>query len=240
MSLLAASLLAVVVVALVLTWRRSRAIRADTAWWSRWYALAPAGLLAYLAPTYAVDAVHRFYKPFYLPTESMTPTLDRDDKIIVDMRGGRRPAVGDIILFDTPNGTYVKRVAAIAGDRIATVAGVPVINGKPTTHVDSGTGSFLGHQGKFLARRLREQLPGERGTHTILDSEQSQFDDTAEQIVPSGHVFVLGDNRDRSADSRVPVQMGGVGMVALTRIVGRPLFVHWSEDRAKIGRSLIP
>lgn len=186
----------------------------------------------------AVEGAHRFYKPYYLPAESMAPTLDKGDKIIVDMRGGRSPAVGDIILFDTPNGTYVKRVAARAGDRVAMVAGVPVINGKRAAHVDLGGASFLGHQGKFSARMFREKLPGEHGTHVVLDSEQSEFDDTAENVVPPGHVFVLGDNRDRSADSRVPVQMGGVGMIALNRVVGRPLFVHWSADRSKIGRSL--
>jgi len=49
---------------------------------------------------------------------------------------------------------------------------------------------------------------------------------------------VLGDNRDSSADSRVPIWLGGVGMVPLSAIMGRPMYIHWSSNRSKIGKRL--
>lgn len=83
-----------------------------------------------------------------------------------------------------------------------------------------------------------ERLPGELSSHRVLDTGPSAFDDTSEVTVPAGHVFVLGDNRDRSADSRVPVDLAGVGMVPMTAILSRPMYIHWSVNRAKIGTRL--
>lgn len=234
---LIALLLGIYIFSLMLTWKRSIGPILGRRWWSRWYGLLIMWLVASLATSLAVDGFHRFYKPFYTPAESMAPTLGKFDKFIGDMRY-RRPAVGDVVLFDTPNGIYVKRVVALEGSRVAMKGGVPIIDGHPAAQHREGMTSFLGWEGRVPARLLRERLPGETNSHFILDVESSFLDDSAEQIVPPGSIFVLGDNRDRSADSRVPIEEGGAGMVAVDSIVARPLFIHWSQDRAKIGQSI--
>jgi signal peptidase I len=218
-----------------LSWRRSK-IKTDAyPWWSRWYGLVLVGVLISGATNLVTPLCHRFYKPFYLPAESMAPTLNEGDKITADMRGGRHPAMGDIVLFDNSR-TYIKRVAALPGDRIAMKAGVPIINGVSAIQHDKGLITFRGYDGSIPAHLISEKLPGEVESHLILDTGPSVIDDMPEQLVPPSHIFVLGDNRDRSADSRVSVNGGGSGMVALNNIVGRPLFIHWSTDRSRIGQ----
>jgi signal peptidase I len=217
------------------TWRRSRLRASNLAWWSQWYGLVLAGLLGSIFANIAVVGCHSFYKPFYLPSEAMAPTLSRFDRITADMHGGRHPAIGDIILFG-PQRAYVKRVAAVAGDRISMKGGVPIVNGQPALQSDKGMTRFLGYNGEEGAHLIREHLPREIGSHFILDLGWSPVDDFPAVVVPPGHVFVLGDNRDRSADSRVPIAEGGSGMVPLTEIIGRPLFIQWSQDHGKVGQ----
>lgn len=73
-----------------------------------------------------------FYKIFYTPAESMAPTLLKNDRIAVSMRGVSAADRGDVIVFRTRGGSdYVKRVAALPGDRIAVVHGVVILNGHP-------------------------------------------------------------------------------------------------------------
>ena len=83
-----------------------------------------------------------------------------------------------------------------------------------------------------------EHLPGEESAHRILKTDPSEFDDTNEVVVPAEHLFVLGDNRERAADSRVPLEYEGVGMVPETAIIGRPMYIHWSSDHKKVGTRL--
>ena len=225
------------IVPIILTWRKSR-LRGSSHWWSRWYALAliavvMLGLLRGLPPL-----MHKFFKPFYAPSGSMAPTIGNGDKFVVDMRWRGPPTRGDVVVFQAPDSTRVYRIAAIAGDRIAMRAGVPIVNGVAVAqHAERGV-TVDDFDGPHPATILTEGLPGERSSHHILDSEASQFDDMREAIGPPGHVFVLGDNRDRAADSRVPPEQLGVGMVPTTAIIGRAMYIHWSSSRAKIGNRL--
>lgn len=221
----------------VLTWRGSR-LRSPANGWSRWYGLIGIAVVVLLLSQLAPPLMHRFYKPFYAPSESMAPTIDKGDKFIADMgwRGPLRP--GGIVIFKGPYGVRVSRIAATPGDRIAMRDGVPILNGHAAVQTPDGQTTFVGYDGSHSAAMLSERLPGETSTHRVLDTGRSDFDDMKEVVVPANNLFVLGDNRDNSADSRVPAELGGVGMVPVSAIIGRPMYIHWSSNRSKIGARL--
>ena len=226
--------------AIVLGWRWSR-LREVTTWWSRWYALIAFYLVSIIATIIPVQIIHhRLYKPYYIPSEAMVPTLVKWDRILVDM-SDRTPRRDEVIIFRTRGGyDYIKRVAALGGDTIEMRDGVPVINGVVVDQRAAGTMRIASDLGG-IARRLSEQLPGEQGRHYVLDFGYSDFDNTPLVKVPTDNIFVLGDNRDRSADSRVPPEMDGAGIVPLTAVRGRALFITYSTaDWSRSGTRINP
>lgn len=200
--------------------------------WARWYAIVAAYLVGGLGLSFAVtDGLHRLYKPFYLPSEAMAPTLLKNDRIVASMRQPRSLQRGDVILVETRDGLYIKRVAGLPGDRIALHGGIVVINGRrvaqrlvreDVVENDWGRGGF---------RRIVERFPGEALPHEIYDMGYTEIDDFPETLVKPGHVFVLGDNRDRSADSRVSRDLHGVEQVPVSDIRGKALYYTWGPSR---------
>ena len=85
---------------------------------------------------------------------------------------------------------------------------------------------------------LAERFPGEPQAHRILDSGESFQDTTMKERVEPGKLFVLGDNRDRAADSRFPAADGGVEQVERSDVIGRIDAVYWAKDHARIGRPI--
>lgn len=174
-----------------------------------------------------------YVRNFYLPAESMAPTLEKGDRFVALMDGGRNLKRGDIALVAVEESIYVKRIAALGGDSIAVRDGIVILNGRP---VDQ---RFLTMErrpevpGAPPARRLTEQFPGEAAPHEILDLGPSDVDDFPEVRIPPGFVFVLGDNRDRSADSRVSRAAMGVELLPVGDVKGRPLFC---TSGCKLGR----
>lgn len=161
----------------------------------------------------------------------------------------RAPERGDVVIFKHPvDGTdYIKRVIGLPGDTIAVMGGQVILNGAPlplvparafTIPISSNTGCAWG--GEEIARndgsrvcryrQWRETLPGGR-SYTVVDFGPSGADNFAPVTVPAGAMFVMGDNRDNSQDSRFPPAAGyGVGMVPMDKLVGRASIVLWSTD----------
>ncbi|MCA1749095.1 MAG: signal peptidase I [Sphingomonadales bacterium] len=168
--------------------------------------------------------------------------------------GEDRPARGDIVVFRAPADpaiAYVKRVIGLPGDRVAVEGGRVILNGEPVPRTRiadflepleeagdcrPGPGRELmpdeDAEGRPVCRtpRYRETLPGGR-SYTVLDAGDVPADDFAEVTVPEGGYFLLGDDRDRSADSRFEARRGGgVGIVPEQYLVGKALVVFWSSD----------
>jgi len=226
----------------VQSWRTSKFVGGATQpWWSRWYAIiAIAGITTWFSGMIQ-DYWHRFYKGYYEAAESMSPSLRPNERFFADMRP--RPDVGRgelVIVRDASGRGRVYRVVGLPGDRLTIRAGVPIINGLKAEEVNAGSFTYMSSfEGAVSLQRLRETLPGETGTHDILNAgDGTLVDDMAEVIVPGDHIFVLGDNRDRAADSRVNTSFNGVGFIPVSNIMGRPLFIYWSSKRERIGMQL--
>jgi signal peptidase I len=185
-------------------------------------------------------------EPYYVPSGPMEPTLQIGDELLatkypygyssaslppfINLPDTQRilaalPERGDIVVFRWPGDwsqIWVKRVVGLPGDRIAMRGGRLWINGRPVGITPDGTGEVEAEDGSFhSAARFIETLPGAR-SHTIFKHTAiGAFDDMAEIVIPSDHLFVMGDNRDNSADSRIAVEAGGVGLLPTTDLVGR-------------------
>jgi signal peptidase I len=194
-------------------------------------------------------------EPYYVPSGSMEPTLLIGDELlatkftygystaslpvsfVLAATGrifGALPERGDVVVFRSPanrSQVWVKRVIGLPGDRIALRSGRLWINGEPVKLRPDGIGQMEIENGSVVpAPRYIETLPGNR-EHTILKvMKDAPYDNVAEVTVPPGHLFVMGDNRDNSADSRVPVDEGGVGLLPADDLIGRARTLIGSWD----------
>lgn len=151
----------------------------------------------------------------------------------------RMPHRGDVVVFRNPrNGdTLVKRLIGLPGDSIKTRGGRLYINGQivPRTLLD--TMRYRDDYGQMeTAQVYSEQLPGAKHPHRIYEfADDYGFsnwspDNSGPFLVPTGHFFFMGDNRDDSKDSRAP---DGPGMVPFANLVGKGEFVLFSFAHCK-------
>ena len=185
-------------------------------------------------------------EPFYVPSGSMEPTLLIGDELLaskypygystaslpafIGLPASPRifaslPQRGDVVVFRWPGDrsqVWVKRVIGLPGDRVALRDGQIFINGTAAALKPDGTGLVEMEDGSRVpAQRMIETLPGGHAHPIFKLAVVGALDNVPELTVPPGHIFVMGDNRDNSADSRVPVREGGVGLLPVDDLVGR-------------------
>jgi signal peptidase I len=199
-------------------------------------------------------------QPFYVPSGSMQPTLGIGDLLLATKfsYGYNRyslpfasgptptqqlfaslPQPGDVVVFRKPGNTaqtLVKRVVGLPGDHIQMKGGRLWINSHELALRSDGSGKVEDGPGEaapgtyFDAGRYVETLPNGHEHPIFKKIWGAYYDDTREVVVPPGNVYVMGDNRDDSADSRVSPEENGVGFLPAANIVGRARVVVASVD----------
>lgn len=173
-------------------------------------------------------------------------------RVLPQMKGrlfGSLPTRGDIIVVKAPvtGEDWIKRVIGLPGDTVQMKGGELWLNGEPVARVPLAPAEVLespnsscallpyfratNSAGQPVCRypRFRETLPGGVAYDT-LDLGQTEQDDTLPILVPEGQIFVMGDNRDNSRDSRFSPDVGGLGLLPVENIVGRAEFITFSLD----------
>jgi signal peptidase I len=146
---------------------------------------------------------------YYASASGMEPLIRPGERFLADRTyyAAHQPARGDVVVYlqpKRPGEEGIKRIAAVAGDRISLSRGVAVVNGTAVDERYADVGDAL-----------------------------TSFNNTAATVVPEGYVFVLGDNRSNSEDSRsVPTH----GLVPVGNIVARATDIVWSPDVRRIGK----
>ena len=191
------------------------------------------------------------FEPFNIPSGSMLPTLEIGDYLFVSKYSygysrhslplslplipGRiffsNPEQGDVAVFKLPSDNqtdYIKRIVGMPCDRIQMKFGRLHINGKSLKRRKVQDYSKIDSNGRYhRITRYLETLPNGK-EHAILEvSDQGPLDNTGVYIVPEGHYFAMGDNRDNSQDSRVLPQ---VGFIPKENLVGRAEILFFSTN----------
>ncbi len=192
------------------------------------------------------------YEPFNIPSGSMLPTLLVGDYLFVSKLSygyskhslpfslpiipGRvfesEPERGDVAVFKLPSDNetdFIKRIVGLPGDTIQVTGGILHINGQAVTR--ERVDDFVSTDHFGVTRRVPrylETLPGGRQHYILEESDRDPVDNTPVYKVPADMYFAMGDNRDRSNDSR----FRDVGFIPKENLVGRAEFLFFSTDDA--------
>ena len=191
------------------------------------------------------------FEPFNIPSGSMKPTLLVGDYLFVNKPSygysrhsfpfglapldgriwDKPPKRGDVIVFKLPTNPgvdYIKRLIGLPGETIQVRSGRLYINDKLVEREALGVREDSGPDARAVPMyHYLETLPGGAVHEIYEESDNDILDDTPPFVVPEGHYFMMGDNRDNSQDSRVPHV---VGFVPYENLVGRADFLFFSTD----------
>ena len=195
------------------------------------------------------------FEPFNIPSGSMKPTLLVGDFIFVKKWSYgyskhslpfsiniiperilyKKPSRGDIAVFKTPKDNrtdYIKRIIGLPGDKIKLNNGVVFINNKPITKIQVDDFFEKNDNNELtLIPMFKENLGNVK--HYTLDIGQTSLDNVQTIEVPENHFFVLGDNRDNSADSRISKLIGGPGFIPKENLVGKASIIFFSLENSR-------
>lgn len=193
-----------------------------------------------------------FFEPFHIPSGSMKNNLLVGDYLFVskyaygysrysfplglDLFDGRvmadeTPKRGDVVVFRLPRNPsidYIKRLIGLPGDRIQVKNSELYINGEAVPRSRVGVfGDDISPRRRRGITSWEETLPNDVRYNILQERTTGRTNNTPEYIVPEGHFFFMGDNRDNSRDSRF---LSEVGYVPLENIVGRAEMILFSTD----------
>lgn len=194
------------------------------------------------------------FQPFHIPSGSMLPGLMKGDYIITTkyslgygkyaaaplpfpVQKGRlferKPERGDVIVF-RPEGdekNFIKRLVGLPGDQLQVKKGRLFINGQAVETKLIGEEAYSNQFGKETIAEAWRETFGDGKEYTVFDTQKNNpLDNTTVFTVPSNHYFLMGDNRDNSFDSRVPVIKGGAGFIPTENLMGKAEFVLLSVN----------
>jgi signal peptidase I len=200
------------------------------------------------------------FQPFNIPSGAMAPTLLIGDYLFANKFAygygqfslpfgpwgfsgrlfPRDPQRGDVVVFalpKQPSVTYVKRVIGLGGDHVQMKDGQLFINGAPVQRerLSDVFGGFCGST-PIATKRWRETLPNGPSYETLDCVDNGFYDNTPEYVVPAGHAFMMGDNRDNSTDSRV---LSAMGYIPLDHIFGRATMIFFSRGAGPHGEAVV-
>jgi len=185
------------------------------------------------------------FEPFRIPSGSMMPTLLAGDFILVNkyaygirlpvinkkILDNNQPARGDVAVFRypaDPSTDYIKRVIGLPGDRIEYRDKMLYINGKPLSYTKNGIYIGSGSGINYTGTQIREESIDEVKHKILVRAEQADYNYPCMKgghlfVVPQGHYFMMGDNRDYSNDSRFWCAVPDENLVGKAFMI----WMHW-------------
>jgi signal peptidase I len=220
-------------------WRLAKHVGSiSPGWYNRWYVYLP--IILIIGIPVSLTPPEQTSESFSMPSASMAPTLVVGDIFAVSTSAYKTsaPQPGDVVVIKKKEGgrSFVKRVVAVGGDRVQMKAGRLYINGAMVEREALGDDNLPGNgTGSDVLELYRETLPNGRSYRIVELSDKEPYDNTPEFLVPPGALFLLGDNRDSSLDSRAP---GEFGLISLEHVIGRVVRITASEESGRVGMEI--
>ena len=190
------------------------------------------GLFLLVGLTYPIGSAwflrENVLEAFFIPASSMTPGVLNGDRVLVNKLAARQtlPRRGETVVFRAPqqrNMRYIKRVIGLPGDTVAVRGDETYVNGKKLERDPVPASTLSAIQRQVTGRVFTETNAGYRYS-VMLDEQSSAQPDFPEMTVPEDMLFVLGDNRHRSRDSR------SFGCVPIGDLIGPLQYVYWPVE----------